>query len=169
MRPSRHTQLDSYNATPPQSKDISAARETLLSICGPERAPRIPIQLITLRSKRGYGLASALQVPDGTCAALSLLPEQRPNDRPCDHSQQPLGPSDNAGTNSDSPGVLVAAEPLLGPGDQGVRVQIGAGPPSGARTTTAQISSPRKSSANPMTRPGRCPDGLPVSLQPRAD
>ena len=51
-----------------------------------------------------------------------LLPEQRPNDRSCDHSQQPLGPSDNAGTNSDSPGVLVAAEPLLGPGDLGVRV-----------------------------------------------
>ena len=46
-------------------------QETLLSICVPERAPRIPIQLITLRGKRGYGLASSLQVPDGTCAALS--------------------------------------------------------------------------------------------------
>ena len=168
VRPCRHTQVTATTPRRRSQRTYRPQRETLLGICVPERAPRIPIQLITLRGKRGYGLASALQVPDGTCAALSLLPE-RPNDRPCDHSQQPLGPSDNAGTNSDSPGVLVAAEPLLGPGDQGCPRPDRGRAPSGARTTTAQISSPRTSSANPMTRPGRCPDGLPVSLQPRAD
>ena len=158
-----NSQVDSYNATPPQSKDISAARD-IAQYLRPRRKSAAYPHSAHHRVATGIRVSTCVtRFPRGRVQLCRLLPEERPIDRSCDHSQQPLGPSDNAGTNSDSPGVLVAAEPLLGPGDQGVRVQIGAGPPPGARTTTAQISSPRTSSANPITATWTMP-GWPASI-----
>ena len=146
-------------------------QETLLSICVPERAPRIPIQLITLRGKRGYGLASALQVPDGTRAALS--PTAR---AATERSIDSVTARSNRSGRATTPGRIRIRRGTCGRRAAPWTRRSGCPRPrSGPSPLRVRAPRPHRSPRlgrhrrTRSPRPGRCPDGLPVSLQPRAD